>query len=127
MIKAAISSNGKFFFGSDSAPHDISAKKGGKGKTSAGVFTQPFCTQLVLDAFEQAIKRKVITEDEVTEETLIGFLGGWGRNFYGIMDSGNQRIVLRKGSQVIQESFKGEGVEVVPFRRGQSTWSVEWK
>lgn len=127
LIKAAISSNGKFFFGSDSAPHDISAKKGGKGKTSAGVFTQPFCTQLVFNAFEEAIIRKIITEDEVTEEILVGFLGGWGRRFYGITDSSNEKIIVRKRNQVIQESFKGDGVEVVPFRRGQSTWSVEWK
>jgi dihydroorotase len=36
-----------------------------------------------------------------------------------------ERIVLRKGSEVVQESFKGEGVDVIPFRRGQNTWSVE--
>jgi len=57
----------------------------------------------------------------------VGFLGGHGRKFYGIADSSNDRIVLRKGGAVIQESFKGDGVEVVPFRRGQSTWSIEWK
>lgn len=127
LIKAAVSGSGKFFFGSDSAPHDISAKKGGKGKTSAGVFTQPFCTQLVLDALELAITRGVITADDVTEEILSGFLGGYGRKFYGLSDSSKERIVLRKGKEVIQESFKGNGVEVVAFRRGQSTWNIEWK
>lgn len=91
------------------------------------MFTQAFCTQLVLDAFELAIKRDVITAEEVTEEILIGFLGGHGREFYGISESSNERIVLRKGSEVIQESFKGNGVEVVAFRRGQGTWSIEWK
>jgi dihydroorotase len=55
LIKAAVSGNGKFFFGSDSVPHDKS-KKGGNGKTSASVFAQPYCTQYVLDAFEQANK-----------------------------------------------------------------------
>jgi dihydroorotase len=127
LIKAAVSGTGKFFFGSDSAPHDIGSKKGGRGKTAAGVFTQPYCTQLVLGAFEQAIERNVISEDEVTAEILEGFLGGHGRKFYGITDSSNERIVLRKGAEVIQESFTGKGVEVVPFRRGQRTWSVEWK
>ena len=124
MIKAAVSGTGKFFFGSDSAPHDIANKKGGRGKTAAGVFTQPYCTQLVLGAFEQAIERKVISEDEVTVEILEGFLGGHGRKFYGITDSSNEKIVLRKGAEVIQDSFIGQGVEVVPFRRGQSTWSI---
>jgi dihydroorotase len=113
--------------GSDSAPHDVSAKKGGRGKTAAGVFTQPYCTQLVLGALEQAIERKVITEEEVTEEILTGFLGGYGRQFYGITDTRNEKIILRKGGEVIQESFVGDGVEVVPFRRGQSTWGISWK
>jgi len=58
---------------------------------------------------------------------LEGFLGGHGRNDYGAEYIIEQRIVLRKGSKVIQESFNGEGVEVIPFRRGQNTWSVEWK
>ena len=80
----------------------------------------------MLGALEQAIERKVITEEEVTEEILTGFLGGYGRKFYGIADSSNEKIVLRKGSEVVQESFTGDGVEVIPFRRGQSTWSMEW-
>jgi dihydroorotase len=81
----------------------------------------------VLGALEQAIERKIITEDEVTEEILTGFLGGYGRKFYNIIDSSNEKIVLKKGGDVIQDSFNGEGVEVVPFRRGQSTWSISWK
>ncbi len=81
----------------------------------------------MLGALEQAIERKVITEEEVTEEILTGFLGGYGRQFYGITDSSNEKIVLRKGDEVIQQSFTGDGVEVIPFRRGQSTWSIIWK
>jgi dihydroorotase len=96
-------------------------------KTSAGVFTQPYYTQYVLDALEQAIERKVIVEDDVTEEILERLLGGYGRKFYGISDGSNEMIILRKGKEVIQESFKRTGMEIVPFRRGQSTWSIEWK
>ncbi|CZR60342.1 probable dihydroorotase [Phialocephala subalpina] len=127
LLKAAVSGSSKFFLGSDSAPHDLKAKKGGRGKTAAGVFTQPYVTQLVLNALEIAIERKVISEEEVTEEILKNFLGGHGRKFYGINDGSNEKIVLRKGSEVVQESFKGDGVEVIPFRRGESTWSIEWK
>jgi len=83
-------------------------------------------TQLVIGAFEQAIKRKVITEEEVTEDLLIGFLGGFGRKFYGIEES-KDTIILTKGSEVVQESFLGNGVEVIPFRKSESTWSVQWK
>lgn len=55
-------------------------------------------------------------------------MGGYGRGFYGVKDGSGQRIVLRKGGEKIEEIFRGkEGVEVVPFRRGMGTWSVEWK
>ncbi|CZT41249.1 probable dihydroorotase [Rhynchosporium secalis] len=127
LIKAAIGGTGKFFLGSDSAPHDISAKKGSSGKTAAGVFTQPYLLPLVIDAFELAILRGVITAEEVTVDILKGFLGGHGRKFYGISDPSNEAVILSKGTEIIQQSFKGQGVEVVPFRRGQSTWSIRWK
>ncbi len=105
----------------------MKAKKDGTGKTAAGVFTQPYLLPLVIGAFEQAIERKVITEDEVTVTILEGFLGGWGREFYGISDAGNETVVLRNGTEIIQDSFAGNGVEVIPFRRGQRTWSIDWK
>jgi len=126
LLKAAVSGTGKFFMGSDSAPHDVGAKKGGRGKTAAGVFTQPHVTQLVVGAFEQAVEMKVISEEEVTKEILEDFLGGHGRKFYGI-DGSKEKIVLRRGEEVVQESYVGQGVEVIPFRRGQKIWTVEWK
>ncbi|KAG9246296.1 hypothetical protein BJ878DRAFT_417323 [Calycina marina] len=126
LIKAAITSTGKFFLGTDSAPHDISAKKGGKGKTAAGVFTQPYATQLVLSAFELAITRGVITSSQVSADLLRGFLGGFGRKFYGIAES-MEKIVLTKGTETVGEAFMGNGIEVVPFRKGLATWSVSWK
>ena len=55
--------------GSDSAPHPLISKQ-----TLAGVFTQPFITQLVLLAFEKAITRGIIGENEVTQERHEQFL-----------------------------------------------------
>ena len=63
----------------------------------------------------------------MTEEILTGFLAGCGRKFYGITDSSNEKLVLEKGSEVIRDSFTGEGGEVVPFRRGHRAWSISWK
>lgn len=80
-----------------------------------------------MGAFELALQRKVITEEDVTEDILKGFLGGYGRAFYGVEGGSPEKIVLRKDGAVIAESVKGNGVEVVPFRRGTSTWSAEWK
>jgi dihydroorotase len=127
LLKAVVKGNGKFFLGSDSAPHDLSQKKGGRGKTAAGVFTQPYVTQLVLGALELAIERGVILEGDVTEDVLKNFLGEHGRKFYDITSDSKEKIVLRRGNEIVQESFKGNGVEVIPFRRGQTTWSIEWK
>jgi len=56
---------------------------------------------------------------------LKGFLGGFGRAFYGVPES-KERIVLSKEEHVVKASFVGEGVEVVPFRAGRETWSVRW-
>ena len=80
----------KFFFGSDSAPHPKSTKV---GKTvfdtsnamiaaAAGIFTQPFTTQLVADAIEAAIQRGLITFEDIDQEKFTGFLSRFGKEFY---------------------------------------------
>ncbi|KAI9642888.1 dihydroorotase [Ciborinia camelliae] len=132
LLLAATSGSEKFFLGTDSAPHDIKAKKGGSGKTAAGVFTQAHAVGHVLTAWEMGIEMGVLKGEDISREILEGFLGGRGRKFYGreeVMDAegGGERIVLRKGEEVVRASFVGEGVEIVPFWRGQKIWSVEWK
>ncbi|KAF2268525.1 Dihydroorotase [Lojkania enalia] len=128
LLQAVVSSNGRFFLGTDSAPHD-SRKKRGEDKIAAGVFTQPNAVGLVLDALEKGVERGVIQEASVTTQVLEGFLGGWGRRFYGIEDGKAEKVVLKKQQGQIADVLKkdGIGVEVVPFRRGEKTWSVTWK
>ncbi|KAK3365750.1 hypothetical protein B0T24DRAFT_636629 [Lasiosphaeria ovina] len=125
LLDAVVRSNGKFFLGTDSAPHDISAKKG-KGNTAAGVFTQPYALGYVLMALEEAIQRGDIGEDDVTEDSLVGFFGTYGRRFYGA-EAADRKILLTRGGQVIAQSLKGDGAEIVPFRAGETTWGVEWQ
>lgn len=144
LLDALVNSNGKFFLGTDSArkllptmichdpydaksgtAHDISAKKG-KGNAAAGVFTQPFACQYVLSSLEEAIERGDIKDEQVTEELLRGFLSEWGRDFYGV-EKAAKNILVKKGNATIPESIKDAGVEVVPFRKGETTWSVEWQ
>ncbi|KAK4237415.1 putative dihydroorotase [Achaetomium macrosporum] len=124
LLNAVVTSNGKFFLGTDSAPHDITAKKG-KGNTAAGVFTQPYALGYVLTALEEAIARGDIPEPSVTEAALRGFFSDYGRKFYGLPPA-TQQIRLTRGGARIEESLKGDGVEVVPFRAGEKTWGVEW-
>ncbi|KAK4104546.1 Dihydroorotase [Parathielavia hyrcaniae] len=124
LLNAAVASNGKFFLGTDSAPHDIAAKKG-KGNTAAGVFTQPYALGYVLTALEEAITRGDIPASSVTDDALKGFFSTYGRRFYGL-EPATRQIRLTRGGARVEESLAGEGVEVVPFRAGDETWGVEW-
>lgn len=127
LLRAVVTSQGRFFLGTDSAPHDVGAKRGGD-KVAAGVFTQSGAVGYVLDALEGGIQRGVVKEEEVTQEGLEGFLGGWGRKFYQVEDAKKERIVVRRGKGEVQGVVEKEGlgVKVVPFRKGEKTWSVEW-
>ncbi|TID27527.1 homodimeric type dihydroorotase [Venturia nashicola] len=119
LLRAAVSGNPKFFLGTDSAPHPAIAKRGGadgRGKSAAGVFTQPYATQTVLSAFEEGITQGVIKEEDVTAEKLEGFFSGFGRAFYKSADSSKEKIRFeRKGVSVDEILSLGE-LEVVPFR-----------
>ncbi|KAH8882856.1 dihydroorotase [Thozetella sp. PMI_491] len=127
ILNAVVNSNGKFFLGTDSAPHNVTAKRGTDVSAgAAGVFTQPYAVQYFLTALEEAIERGDIKEESVTEDLLKGFLSEWGRKFYGVERS-TKKILLTKDQGVIAESFKGEGIEVVPFKKGQPTWGLTWQ
>ncbi|KAJ9667722.1 dihydroorotase [Coniosporium apollinis] len=127
LLRTAASGNPKFFLGTDSAPHPVQKKR--EEPPAAGVFTQPYATQLVLDAFELGCEEGVLREEDVTREVLEGFLGGFGRTFYRVEDERRERITIGKQDERIMQVLKDtEGAtEVVPFRRGERTWSVTWK
>jgi dihydroorotase len=120
LIRAAASGNSKFFFGSDSA-----SKRGGE-KIAAGVFTQPYTTQVVLDSFEQAVANGVLNDEDITPEIVEGFMSKFGRNFYGIGEETKEFITLEKQGEKIQEILKSDKIDVVPFRKTQDTWTVSW-
>lgn len=129
LLRAAVSGNPKFFLGTDSAPHPAIAKRGGadgKGKSAAGVFTQPYATQTVLSAFEEGIIQGVIKEEDVTAERLESFFSGFGRAFYKAADPSNERIKFERKEVLVDEILSLGELEVVPFRAGKPTWSVSW-
>lgn len=75
----------------------------------ASVFTQPFATQLVILALEEAIERGVIEEHEVTQQRLEQFLSRSGRRFYRLPDSsaeGMPKIVLEREGETIPTSIR---------------------
>lgn len=126
LLLAAVAGGPKFFFGSDSAPHGVAAKEM-RGKPAAGCFTQGEATQLVLEAVVGAVGKELLREEDVTVEGLEGFLSGYGRKFYGVEANG-ERIVVKRGGSRVADILKGEGdLEIVPFRAGEETWTLEWK
>jgi dihydroorotase len=123
--------------GSDSAPHPIEAKKGGRGPTAAGCFTQPWGTALVIGALEEAEEHGWIGSNAAGERSLMeaatGFLSTYGRSFYKLpsANSSGRRIVLRRKGERIAEAVSGPSgassrIEVVPFRAGKEILSVDW-
>lgn len=125
LLRAAVSGNPKFFFGSDSAPHPAASKRGGD-KVAAGVFTQPYTTQVVIDSLEQACENGVLNEDDITPEIVEGFMSKFGRAFYGLEEEKKEFITLEKKGEKIADILTSDKLDVVPFRRGQVSWSVSW-
>ena len=126
--------DGRIMFGSDSAPHAIDKKHVAPGqKSAAGCFTQPYTTQLVIGAVEQALTDGIL--EGISEEKLVpalrAFLSENARRFYGLEGStSTHRIVLerRPGVDMMKVVSKPEeSDEVVSvFRGGTQTWSLRW-
>jgi dihydroorotase len=117
--------------GSDSAPHLLATKTGGSQPVPAGVFTQPFATQLVLLALEEATERGVIEEHEVTQERLERFLSQSGRRFYKLPETateGSSKIELERKGETIPLSIKSAdgNLEVGLSRSTAPVFSLRW-
>ncbi|KAL5606894.1 hypothetical protein BROUX41_003271 [Berkeleyomyces rouxiae] len=125
LVKALVSGDSKFFFGTDSAPHPRAAKA--QDQPPAGVFTQPYAVQYVLLALEEAVERGVIDWADITQAKLEQFFSGAPRAFYKL-PAATARIVLERKNETVAESIKNAdgSVEVACSRPGASVWSVSW-
>jgi dihydroorotase len=106
---AMISGDRRFFFGSDNAPHLLSAKK--KTPPNAGIFN-PFALCMLCWIFE--------TYGAL--DKLHGFITA-GEKDYGLAPC-NETITLVKEDQVIPESYPCADDVIVPFMAGKT---VPWK
>ena len=130
LLLAATSGNPKFFLGTDSAPHPSIAKRGGpdgKAKHAAGVFTQPYATQYVLDAFQSGVDQGILNPHVLEPVRLAGFLGEFGRDFYREPRSLQRiRVSLNQTDPIRSVISLEDKIEVVSFRREQMTRKLEW-
>jgi dihydroorotase len=99
--KAAVSGSPNVFLGTDSAPHDISAKQSGCG--CAGLFNAPFA----IEAYAQ------VFDEENALDRLEGFASENGPRFYGL-PLNEDRITLVRGGKEVPASIG----DVVPFGAG---------
>lgn len=99
LLRAATSGSKKFFIGTDSAPHAISAKQSICG--CAGIFTAHAAIELYAEAFHST----------GAIEKLEGFASEFGPDFYGLERNSGQ-ITLRLESWEVPESYSFGCTEV---------------
>lgn len=109
--KAAVSGNPKFFLGTDSAPHAVSAKESACG--CAGIFNAPFAIE----------SYALVFEEEGALDKLDGFASEFGPRFYRLPLNEDQ-ITLTKAPVEVPLSVDANGTPVSPFHAGET---IGWK
>lgn len=113
LIAAAISGNRKFFLGTDSAPHAISAKESACG--CAGLYNAPAALETYAEVFEQ----------HNALDKLEGFASRHGPAFYGLpVNTGTITLVKEAWTLAGSKPFGSE--QIKPMRAGeQIAWRVQ--
>lgn len=109
--EAATSGNGKFFLGTDSAPHAKGAKESACG--CAGCYTAYAAIELYAEIFE----------DLGALDKLEGFASHFGPDFYGLPRNSDTITLVKEDWQVPAEMEFGNDV-IVPLRAGDT---LRWK
>jgi len=110
LLEAATDPSGKFFMGTDSAPHPKGAKESACG--CAGAFTAPVAAELYAQVFDQlgALDR------------LEAFTSLNGPRFYGLPVN-ERRLKLERRSQTVPAPITAGDDTVVPLLSGES---IDW-
>ncbi len=111
LLKAATQSTGKFFMGTDSAPHSIETKETSCG--CAGIYSAPVALPLYTALFESV--------DAL--QNLEGFCSRYGAEFYQLPPNQN-RLTLQKQSWRVPSYYEFGHSRVVPLCADQI---LEWQ
>jgi len=111
--KAATLGGPKFFLGTDSAPHTLTAKESACG--CAGIFSAPAALELYAQVFDE----------EGALDNFEAFASLNGPAFYGL-PANDGRLTLKQGeTRVPKDVAPGDGDTVKPFLAGESVgWTV---
>ena len=111
LVQAATSGSGKFFLGTDSAPHAAALKE--QSVCGAGCYTAPAALELYAEAFEAA----------GALDQLEGFASLHGPAFYGLpLNSGT--VTLRREPWTLPESLPFGDATIKPLRAGET---LNWR
>ena len=111
LLLAATSGNPRFFLGTDSAPHERSAKETACG--CAGMFTAHAAIELYTEAFDAAGRL----------DRLEGFASHFGADFYGLPRHTDKITLLKEPWNVPDKYAFGSGA-LIPYRAGEP---VAWR
>jgi dihydroorotase len=113
--RAAISGCGKFFAGTDSAPHPQTDKESPCG--CAGIYSAPFAIAMYAELFDNLNQLN----------RLEAFTSQFGAEFYHLPQQ-SAEIILIKKAQIIPNLITFGDISIVPIGAGsQLTWSVHDK
>ena len=103
---AATGGSAKYFLGTDSAPHAVSAKESACG--CAGIFNAPYALESYLKVFE----------DEGALEHFEAFASLNGPAFYGLPVN-TDTVTLEKADVEVPAQIDANGTPIVPFHAGE--------
>ena len=113
LVEAATSGSGKFFLGTDSAPHASHLKEHASG--CAGCYTAHAAMELYAEAFEQA----------GALDQLEGFASLHGPAFYGLPVNSTTLTLEKREWDVPAHYSYGAGATLTPLRAGETLgWRV---
>ncbi len=111
--KAATSGSGKFFLGTDTAPHAIGDKESACG--CAGIFSAPHALENYLQVFEE----------EGALDQFEAFASLNGPTFYGLPVN-NQKITLEKVSQQVPLMIGQKSLAISPYKADKTlSWRLK--
>jgi dihydroorotase len=105
--KAATSGSARYFLGTDSAPHAVSAKEAACG--CAGIFNAPFALESYAAVFEE----------EGALDRLEAFASENGPRFYGL-PLNSTRVTLDRLDTAVPQTIQANGTAIVPFHAGET-------
>jgi dihydroorotase len=111
LVAAATSGSGKFFLGTDSAPHAAALKEA--SVCGAGCYTAPAALELYAEAFEAA----------GALDKLDAFAGHHGPDFYGLPRNAGT-VTLKRQVWALPETLPFGDAAIKPLRAGES---LNWK